>query len=68
MFHRFHRGTVGRASRRRGTGLGLAIARELTARWHGSVTLANAEGGGAVATIELPPADGTTPAERDTCR
>ena len=39
VFHRFHRGTVGRASRRRGTGLGLAIARELTARWHGSVTL-----------------------------
>ena len=63
VFHRFHRGTVGRASRRRGTGLGLAIARELTARWHGSVSLANAEGGGAVATIELPPADGTTPAD-----
>ena len=57
VFHRFHRGTVGRASRRRGTGLGLAIARELTARWHGSVTLANAEGGGAVATIALPPAE-----------
>ena len=29
IFARFHRGAVGRASRRRGTGLGLAIAREL---------------------------------------
>ena len=35
IFARFHRGTVGRASRRRGTGLGLPIARELAARWHG---------------------------------
>ena len=42
MFRRFHRGAVGRASRRRGTGLGLAIARELAARWRGTVTLANA--------------------------
>ena len=31
IFARFHRGTVGRASRRRGTGLGLPIARELAA-------------------------------------
>lgn len=57
VFNRFHRGSVGRASRRRGTGLGLAIARELAARWDGSVTLANAEGGGAVATITLVPAE-----------
>ena len=48
IFARFHRGTVGRASRRRGTGLGLPIARELAARWDGTVTLANAPGGGAV--------------------
>jgi signal transduction histidine kinase len=61
VFNRFHRGAVGRASRRRGTGLGLPIARELTARWHGSVALANAPAGGAVATITLPLADGTTP-------
>ena len=35
IFARFHRGTVGRASRRRGTGLGLPIARELAGRWDG---------------------------------
>ena len=63
IFARFHRGTVGRASRRRGTGLGLPIARELAARWNGNVTLANGESGGAVATITLPLADGTTPNE-----
>jgi len=63
IFNRFHRGTVGRASRRKGTGLGLPIARELTARWRGTVTLENADGGGAVATVLLPPADGTTPNE-----
>ena len=39
IFNRFHRGTVGRASRRKGTGLGLPIARELASRWRGSVTL-----------------------------
>ncbi|MBE2316774.1 HAMP domain-containing protein [Solirubrobacter sp. CPCC 204708] len=63
VFHRFHRGTVGRASRRRGTGLGLAIARELSARWNGTVTLANAPEGGAVATITFPVADGATTSE-----
>jgi signal transduction histidine kinase len=63
IFARFHRGAVGRASRRRGTGLGLAIARELAARWRGHVSLANGEAGGAVATITLPLADGTTPNE-----
>lgn len=63
VFNRFHRGVVGRASRRRGTGLGLAIARELAGRWRGSVTLANAAERGAVATITLPMADGTTPHE-----
>ncbi|MDA0185530.1 ATP-binding protein [Solirubrobacter phytolaccae] len=63
VFNRFHRGVVGRASRRRGTGLGLPIARELTARWHGSITLTNGAGRGAVVTITLPLADGTTPHE-----
>ena len=63
IFARFHRGAVGRASRRRGTGLGLAIARELAGRWRGTVALANGAGGGAVATITLPLADGTTPNE-----
>jgi signal transduction histidine kinase len=63
IFHRFHRGSVGRASRRKGTGLGLPIARELAARWRGSVTLENAEPAGAIATLLLPLADGTTPNE-----
>jgi signal transduction histidine kinase len=63
IFARFHRGAVGRASRRRGTGLGLAIARELAGRWQGTVALANGASGGAVATITLPLADGTTPNE-----
>ena len=67
IFARFHRGTVGRASRRKGTGLGLPIARELASRWHGTVTLANGASGGATATIVLPMADGTTP-ERSRCR
>jgi signal transduction histidine kinase len=60
---RFHRGAVGRASRRRGTGLGLPIARELAGRWNGTVTLANAPGGGAVGTLTLPLTDGDAPTE-----
>ena len=54
IFARFHRGSVGRASRRRGTGLGLPIARELAGRWDGTVTLANAPGGGAVGRSRCP--------------
>ena len=41
------------APARPGTGLGLPIARELMRRWGGDVTLANREGGGAVATISF---------------
>ena len=63
IFARFHRGSVGRASRRRGTGLGLPIARELAARWDGTVTLANVPGGGAVGTLTLPVTDGDAPTE-----
>ncbi len=63
IFARFHRGSVGRASRRRGTGLGLPIARELAGRWDGTVTLANATGGGAVGTLTLPVTDGDSPTE-----
>ncbi len=55
VFARFHRGRAGRAAGS-GTGLGLAIARELAARWGGTVTLANRPGGGATATVTLLPA------------
>jgi signal transduction histidine kinase len=57
VFNRFHRGSAGRAVRG-GTGLGLAIARELAARWDGTVTLSNHVSGGAVAIVTLPPAAG----------
>jgi two-component system, OmpR family, sensor kinase len=61
VFNRFHRGSAGR-SVRGGTGLGLPIARELASRWDGTVTLANAPSGGAVATVVLPLATGAPPA------
>lgn len=60
VFNRFHRGSAGRTVRG-GTGLGLPIARELTSRWDGTVTLANAPSGGAVATVTLPLAAGARP-------
>jgi signal transduction histidine kinase len=41
-----------------GTGLGLPIARELARRWGGDVTLANRDGGGARATLTVPPFPG----------
>jgi signal transduction histidine kinase len=54
VFERFHRGAAGRAGPN-GTGLGLPIARELARRWGGDVTLANRDGGGARATLLVPP-------------
>ncbi len=53
LFERFHRGRAG-AARSGGTGLGLAIARELARRWGGDVTIGEAGGGGAIATVTLP--------------
>jgi signal transduction histidine kinase len=53
VFERFHRGSAGRSGPP-GTGLGLPIARELMRRWGGDVRLANRDGGGAAATLELP--------------
>lgn len=53
VFERFHRGAAGRRVPG-GSGLGLAIARELARAWGGDVRLAGRDGGGAVATLELP--------------
>jgi len=57
VFERFHRGAAGRAGPN-GTGLGLPIARELARRWGGDVMLANRDGGGARATLTVPPFPG----------
>jgi two-component system, OmpR family, sensor kinase len=57
VFERFHRGAAGRTGPN-GTGLGLPIARELARRWGGEVTLANRDGGGARATVTIPPFPG----------
>jgi two-component system, OmpR family, sensor kinase len=61
VFERFHRGSAGRHEPS-GTGLGLPIALELTRQWDGSVSLANRDGKGLRATIELPPAAVEAPA------
>jgi two-component system, OmpR family, sensor kinase len=52
VFERFSRGSAGQHGPK-GTGLGLPIARELSRQWGGDVILANRDGGGLVATIEL---------------
>ncbi len=57
VFERFHRGAAGRAGPT-GTGLGLPIARELARRWGGDVSLTNRDGGGARATVTVPPFPG----------
>jgi two-component system, OmpR family, sensor kinase len=53
IFERFHRGQAGRQVPA-GSGLGLNIARELAREWGGDVTLANCDGGGAMAVLYLP--------------
>jgi signal transduction histidine kinase len=45
-----------------GSGLGLAIARDLVERWGGSLTVADAEQGGARIDVRLPAAARTPPA------
>ncbi|MGD9835827.1 MAG: ATP-binding protein, partial [Piscinibacter sp.] len=42
------------ATGKRSTGLGLAFVKEIAELHHGRVTLRNAEGGGALATLSLP--------------
>ncbi len=51
---RFYRG---RDAPSGGSGLGLAIARELSEKWGGSLTISNAEEGGANVEVRLPLAD-----------
>jgi signal transduction histidine kinase len=55
VFERFQRGSAGRSGPK-GSGLGLPIARELMERWGGTARIANREGGGARAVLELPTA------------
>ncbi|MEO8969303.1 MAG: ATP-binding protein [Solirubrobacteraceae bacterium] len=55
VFERFHRGRAGRGGPP-GSGLGLPIARELARAWGGDVSLGNAQGGGAIATLSIPAA------------
>jgi two-component system sensor histidine kinase MprB len=58
LFDRFYRGANSRA--RQGSGLGLSIVRQAAEQHGGSVTAANATGGGAVFTLTLPTtADGS---------
>ena len=52
VFDRFYRGANSRS--RQGSGLGLAIVRQVAEQHGGSVTAANAAGGGAVFTLRLP--------------
>jgi len=57
VFDRFYRAEEARAREGgSGTGLGLAIARDLARHMGGDLSAANAKGGGAAFTLELPPA------------
>ncbi|HJV60651.1 MAG TPA: ATP-binding protein [Albitalea sp.] len=55
VFQPFYRVEGSRNRHTGGVGLGLYIARELIHRQHGSLALANREGGGLRATVNLPP-------------
>ena len=54
MFSRFFRASNATAQAIPGTGLGLAIADQLSRALGGRLTLANREGGGLRAALELP--------------
>jgi two-component system sensor histidine kinase MprB len=59
-FDRFFRGASARGTP--GSGLGLAIARAICERHGATIALANAESGGAVATVRFPPPGRPAPA------
>lgn len=54
VFKPFYRAEVSCNRVHGGTGLGLSIARDIAERHRGSLHLCNAEGGGLIATLELP--------------
>jgi len=54
LFERLYRGSRAREMRPSGTGLGLAIARWIVESHAGTIELADRDGGGTVATVELP--------------
>ena len=54
LFERLYRGSRARELRPSGTGLGLAIARWIVEGHAGTIELADREGGGTVATVDLP--------------
>ena len=54
IFERFYRGHMPEAEQLGGSGLGLSVAESIVTAHGGSITAANAEGGGAVFTVKLP--------------
>jgi len=54
LFERFYRGSAARSADVPGFGLGLAICRALVEGQGGSISVANAPGGGATVSIRLP--------------
>ena len=54
VFEPFYRGDDSRDRKSGGTGLGLSICKAICERTNGSISIVNAKGGGAVATVRLP--------------
>lgn len=63
IFDRFARADTGRARNQGGSGLGLAIVESIVHAHHGTIQIANREGGGLVVTLTLPRA-GVEPGAR----
>ncbi len=67
-FDRFSRADPSPSRHRGGAGLGLAIVWTIVAAHGGTVTLADAPGRGAVATVSLPAEPGSSPIDPDPSR